>query len=202
MNMKIARIVFYSFIIVTLAMSGCSDKSASKQEFIDIYNEFSKNSPPTIGEGVYPLTADFTTADKGKEGKAQALVDIGFLSPVNRKNSSKKEPDTLINSIVTFQITELGNKYYDRNVSGFVWGYNSAYSVSNVKLVTSSGQKTAYVTLKTKIINIPNWAKLPVIQANYPLVKESLNKNDFLFNAVYKQINNKWSMIEANQAVR
>ncbi len=185
---------------VALTLSGCSEQGASKQELIAIYNDFAKKSPPALGEGIYPLTANFSTIDKGKEGKAQSLVDVGFLNSVRKKSTSKSSHDSVTDNIVTYDLTEEGKKQYISNVNGFAWGYNSALSASNLKIVTASGQKTAFVTLKTKIINIPEWAKQPVILANYPIVKETLDKNEFYFNAVYKLDNGKWSLIEVVQA--
>lgn len=195
-----AKIILCSLIIFSSLMSGCSDKSVSKEELIVIYNEFSKNAPPAIGEGEYPLTANFTTTDKGKDGKAQALVDVGFLKPVQGDNAPGKKPVTSTDNIVTFYLTDQGKRYYDSNVKGFAWGYHSAFSASKLKIATTNGQKTAFVTLKTKIVNIPDWAKKPEILANYPIVKGTLDNNEFLLNAVYRFYNGRWALVEANLA--
>jgi hypothetical protein len=189
----------YIFVLLlTLNQLGCSDQNAAKQEFIAIYNEAVQKSPPALGEGVYPLTANFGGEDKGKDGLAQALVDVGLLKP-DIKDSSAKPPGSFANSIVTFHLTELGKKAYDDNVRGFAWGRHSAISATNIKTVNANGQKTAYVALKTKIIDIPDWAKQPAILAGYPVVKETLDKNEFRFNAVYKSTNNKWVLTEVNR---
>jgi hypothetical protein len=196
-NVSICLLCMFIF-----SLAGCADNSANKQEFIAVYNEYSKHSPPALGEGVYPLTANFRTEDKGNEGKAQALVDIGFLRPDLKNSPSTNKPVTFADNIVTFHLTELGKKYYDTDVKGFSWGNHSAFSVSNFKILKSNGQKIAYVTLKTKIANIPDWAKQPIILANYPIVRETLNNNEFRFNAVYKLYNNRWLLAEVSEAFR
>ena len=191
MKQLIFKISVYAFTLTLFAVLGCSDQSASKQEFIAVYNEFATKTPSTLGEGTYPLTANFSTEDKGKEGMAQALVSLGFLSPVKQSEKDKT---------ITFQLTEIGKKYYDATAQGFVWGRQNATAVSNIRTLTVNGQEIAYVTLTTTVTDIPDWAKQPVILANYPIVKETLNKNEFHFNATYKRYNNRWLLADAAPA--
>lgn len=181
-------------------LSGCSDKSISKEESIRIYNEFAFSAPPALGEGEYPLTANFSAEDKGKEAKAEALVNIGFLRPELKGDNTTGTPASFTDRTVTFHLTDLGRKYYNGNMYGFAWGRHSAFSASNIKTATASGQKIAYVTLKTKIIEIPDWAKQKLIVDNYPLVKEGLDSREYTINAVFKFTGNRWTLSEANQA--
>ena len=192
MKQIITWLTFCSICVFVFNSLGCSDQNIPKQEFIAAYNEFAKNSPPALGEGVYPLTANFITDDNGKEGKAQALVFLGFLDPVSGNLSFNKQAYSFADKVVTFHLTDLGKKYFNNNVHGFTWGHHVAYSVTKSKIVITNGQKTAFVTLKTRIIDIPDWAKQPVILGNYPIVKEALDKNEFHFNVVYKLNNDKW----------
>jgi hypothetical protein len=202
MRINIARVSICIFFVFIFSLSGCADNKANKQEFIAVYNEYAKHSPPSLGEGVYPLTANFRTEDKGNEGKAKALVDIGFLRPDYKQKPSGSPPVTFADSIITFHLTELGGKYYNADVKGFSWGNHSAFSASNIKIVKNGGQKTAYVSLQTKIINIPDWARKSAILVNYPIVRETLDNNEFHFNAVYRLINNKWILAEVSEGFR
>lgn len=179
-----------------LFQSSCSkDKLPTKSELIAAYNEFAKISPPTLGEGDYPLTANFSREDKGKEHLANALVEIGFI----QQQSSSSSDLTRNGNVKKYYLTKLGKENYDKNTRGFVWGHHSATDIIKVAgPFKINNSKLLYVSIRTKIVNIPEWAYKPVILDNYPIVKSALNNNQFIFNATFKYIGDTWTLVEVN----
>lgn len=199
-NMKIRSNYFtFSFVtIMALCISACSNNvpTPSKPDLIAAYNDFAKISPPTLGEGDYPLTANFSKEDKGKEAAANALVEIGLIH-----EQSDSRPGRVVSSdkdkVKTYVLTERGKQFYNPKAHGFVWGYHSATDiVDTTGPVKTNGTNFLYVSFKTTIIDIPDWAKKRVITDNYPVVKTALQKNEFTFKATFKLVGKLWTLVE------
>jgi len=198
--MKI-RINYFIISAITLFMasflSSCSNNEPlpSKSALIAAYNDFARISPPTLGEGDYPLTANFSREDKGKESLAKALVKIGFIEQESSKSDSKLSSEK--DDVKTYNLTARGKEAYDLRAHGFVWGYHNATNITRITGPTrKDGTDFLYVSFKTRIINIPEWAKTPIILDNYPIVKASIQKNEFTFHTTFKLVGKTWTMIE------
>lgn len=184
-------------LIVLLSACNSNIPMPSKAELIAAYNDFAKISPPTLGEGDYPLSANFSKEDKGKEALAKALVETGLIQEQNNSPADRRTLSSDNDNVKTYVLTARGKQFYNQQAHGFAWGRHTATDiVKTAGPVTQDGTRYLYVSFKTTIVDIPEWARNQVIVENYPVVKTALQKNEFTFKATFKLVDKLWTLVE------
>lgn len=178
--------VIASIMASLVALAGCGSKQdANKSNFQSAIQDY-LNTRKGVCVMLPAKEVPFTFQKTGgfhvmnEPEKAAALMSAGLLSA--KDTQVKAFIGNQMVPGVEYSLTDEGRKYLVKGGAGNVGNWDAfcggKYKVKEVENFTQPadmfGAKVSQVNYLYEVDDVPNWAKVPALQAAYPLVKHDL----------------------------
>src|ERR1022692_1906483 len=165
---------------LSLLAAGCNNGGNTDLNYKTAINDHFKAFPTCIWSQPKKFPVQAATSDDAKTEGYDALTQEGLLT---RTTGEKKVLIIASKQVNNYDLSEKGRTSWTPDSSqpgygNFCYGNREVTSIDNSTLGTNAaGAKTVDVTYHYKIVNVPDWAKSPVMKTAYPNMATALDAN-------------------------
>ena len=170
------------WIVATVAafmVVGCNTGANNDLNYRTAIDAHFKAYPACIWSQPKKFPVQAATSDDAKTEGYDALTQEALLN----RTTAEKKIIIVSRQVNNYDLSDKGRNTWTADSSqpgygNFCFGNREVTSIDNSTLGTNSaGAKTVDVTYHYKIVNVPDWAKSPVMKTAYPNMATALDAN-------------------------